>query len=154
MSEPAPRPWTVIKLLGQNERVEAVFVADATSRAIARLVGEDGAEDNAQLIVDSVNECSRLAEAGLKVPDFRLVIRAAAERDAAIEERDRLREALNRACSIDQVDTNDLRELARRCIDLDIYGGGLLERLLGDIDFARAALASLSPTSSAPTSTT
>lgn len=51
-----------------------------------------------------------------------------------------LREAAERICSINQPETQDLRQLAQFCHDQSIYGGGLIERVLGDIEIVRQAL--------------
>ncbi len=51
-----------------------------------------------------------------------------------------LREAAERICSIDQSETQDLRQLAKFCHDQSIYGGGLIERVLADIEIVRQAL--------------
>jgi len=51
-----------------------------------------------------------------------------------------LREAAERICSIDQSETQDLRQLAQFCHDQSIYGGGLIERVLADIEIVRQAL--------------
>jgi len=52
-----------------------------------------------------------------------------------------LREALNRVCYLSPTEAQDLHQLAKLCYDQDIYGGGLIERTLADIEVARAALA-------------
>lgn len=51
-----------------------------------------------------------------------------------------LREAAERICSINQPETQDLRQLAQFCHDQSIYGGGLIERVLDDIEIVRQAL--------------
>ena len=126
-NETSPRPWQVIRMLGIDNEVESVFVADAHSSAIARMVAyAENDEANARLIVDAVNERAKFEEARMEFPDFRPVIIAAGQRDAAIAERDRLRSALHEIVrkvggenynNDDGVDPVDILEIARNALE-------------------------------------
>ena len=52
-----------------------------------------------------------------------------------------MREALESFCAIAESDVQELVRLSKRLIDEDIYGGGIIQKLVSDIGKARAALA-------------
>jgi hypothetical protein len=52
--------------------------------------------------VDAVNERAKFEEARMEFPDFRPVIIAAGQRDAAIAERDRLRDIVRRLADLSE----------------------------------------------------
>ena len=70
----------------------------------------------------------------------RLLTEIKAEVQSAPGSASALREAAERLCSINQPETQDLRQLAKFCHDQSIYGGGLIERVLDDIEIVRQAL--------------
>jgi hypothetical protein len=77
-------------------------VSDADGKPVASCWGggptdqQEKAEANARLIVDAVNTLAEFEAAHMEFPDFRPVIIAAGQRDAAIAERDRLRDIVKR----------------------------------------------------------
>lgn len=91
-AEASPRPW---RLESDNLTLNPPvwFIVDANG---AKVTGGFFLEADAALIVDAVNERAKFEEARMKFPDFRPVIIAAGQRDAAIEERDRLRDIVRR----------------------------------------------------------
>lgn len=129
MSEPSPRPWRVEEnVVGWHS-----FIVDANGDGVAACWrtarGDDEKEQqydeaNAALIVAAVNERAKFEEARMKFPDFRPVIIAAGQRDAAIDERDRLRDLVRRlsrhlANYITSESENDLLREARAAIEED-----------------------------------
>lgn len=90
MSEASPRPWRVMRFSEEDEP-DRIIDANGDEVAIELL------EDDAVLIVDAVNERAKFEAAHMEFPDFRPVIIAAGQRDAAIAERDRLRDIVRRA---------------------------------------------------------
>ncbi len=87
-AEPSPRPWR-IESDNLTLRPPVCFVVDANG---AKVSGGFFSRADAALIVDAVNERAKFEEARMEFPDFRPVIIAAGQRDAAIDERDRLRD--------------------------------------------------------------
>lgn len=88
-NEPSPRPWRVMRFSEEDEP-DRIVDANGDEVAIELL------EADAVLIVDAVNERAKLKAAHMKFPDLRPVIIAAGQRDAAIAERDRLRDIVRR----------------------------------------------------------
>lgn len=87
-NEPSPRPW----------QIDDGEIVDADGLPITPV--DDGAHIsnvNMRLIVDAVNERAKFEEARMEFPDLRPVIIAAGQRDAAIAERDRLRDIVRDA---------------------------------------------------------
>ena len=85
-AEPSPRPWHIAD--GMQETIvddRNNIVANASNNATAAL------------IVDAVNTIAEFEAARMEFPDFRPVIIAAGQRDAAIAERDRLRDIVRNA---------------------------------------------------------
>ena len=84
--EASPRPW----------RVDGIDISDANGEPVTPLYFNEQDEANARLIVDAVNERAKFEAAHMEFPDLRPVIIAAGQRDAAIAERDRLRDIVKR----------------------------------------------------------
>ena len=128
-NEPSPRPWRA----EQNVVGWSSFIVDANGDGVAACWrtarGDDEKERqyneaNAALIVDAVNERAKFEEAHMEFPDLRPVIIAAGQRDAAIAERDRLRDIVRRlsrhlANYITSESENDLLREARAAIGED-----------------------------------
>lgn len=83
-NEPSPRPWHTANFVNGIE--------DANNGKVAANIRDA----DAKLIVDAVNDRAKFEEAHMKYPDLRPVIIAAGQRDAAIAERDRLRDIVKR----------------------------------------------------------
>lgn len=82
----SPRPWSVHY---------GAEIWDANGNMVYNLNGFNrGKKDkeNAAIIVDAVNTLAEFEAAHMEFPDFRQVIIAAGQRDAAIAERDELRD--------------------------------------------------------------
>lgn len=99
--EPSPRPWRVAEsVCGWQNCIEDANGNDIGSCWYNR--DRLRAEADAALIVDAVNERAKFEEARMEFPDLRPVIIAAGQRDAAIAERDRLRDIVRRLITIHQ----------------------------------------------------
>ena len=105
--EPSPRPWRV----EENVVGWSSFIVDANGDGVAACWrtarGDDEKERqyneaNAALIVAAVNERAKFEEAHMKFPDLRPVIIAAGQRDAAVAERDRLRDLVRRFADLSE----------------------------------------------------
>ena len=132
-NEPSPRPWRA----EQNVVGWTSFIVDANGDGVAACWrtarGGDEKERqyneaNAALIVESVNERAKFEAAHMEFPDLRPVIIAAGQRDAAIDERDRLRDIVRKTLrAIDALYTVAapgaiVKELTpdRTCLDVPI----------------------------------
>lgn len=124
--EAGPRPWRVEESIGGWKSC----VSDADGKPVASCWGggptdqREKAEANARLIVDAVNTLAEFEAAHMEFPDFRPVIIAAGQRDAAIAERGRLRDLVRRlshhlANYITSESENDLLCEARAAIGED-----------------------------------
>ena len=91
-NEASPRPWRV-ESDNLTLRPPVCFVVDANG---AKVSGGFFSPADAALIVDAVNTLAEFEAAHMEFPDFRPVIIAAGQRDAAIAERDRLRDIVRR----------------------------------------------------------
>jgi len=91
-NEPSPRPWRVSDGFLDRYSTGHRDIVDAKGELVAVRVSSA----DAALIVDSVNERAKFEAAHMEFPDLRPVIIAAGQRDAAIAERDRLRDIVRR----------------------------------------------------------
>ncbi len=91
-NEPSPRPWQISDGFLDRYSTGHRDIVDAKGEFVAVRVSSP----DAALIVDAVNERAKFEEARMEFPDFRPVIIAAGQRDAAIAERDRLRDIVRR----------------------------------------------------------
>ena len=108
-NEPSPRPWHTANFINGIE--------DANDGKVAANIRDA----DAKLIVAAVNERAKFEAAHMEFPDFRPVIIAAGQRDAAIAERDLLRDIVRRlsrhlANYITSESENDLLREARAAI--------------------------------------
>lgn len=100
-NEPSPRPWTFCPTCGEQRPNSIIVDADGGNVAlVCHFANEEEENRIGNLIVDAVNERAELEAAHMKFPDLRPVIIAAGQRDAAIAERDRLRDIVRRMAKI------------------------------------------------------
>lgn len=127
--EASPRPWFVNGhsieandpdgLWLQNEKTGRGVVANLPSCPKSRMSTKNRktwdaiVEANAALIVDAVNTLAEFEAAHMEFPDFRPVIIAAGQRDAAIAERDRLRDLVKRMIPFVEKCHSDALELSK-----------------------------------------
>lgn len=86
MNEASPRPWS-----WEINDDDQLMLYDKYGNPLGQLF-DHGCEAEANLIVDAVNTLAEFEAAHMEFPDFRQVIIAAGQRDAAIAERDELRD--------------------------------------------------------------
>ena len=101
MSAQHPTPWRAEgRDNGKRGRLRREFWAILDRNEFFVAEGLD--ETTALEIVDAVNERAKFEELRMKFPDFRPVIIAAGQRDAAIAERDRLRDIVRRLSDLSE----------------------------------------------------
>ena len=145
-NEPSPRPWRA----EQNVVGWTSFIVDANGDGVAACWrtarGDDEKERqyneaNAALIVDAVNERAKFEEVHMKFPDLRPVIIAAGQRDAAVAERDRLRDLVRRFADLSESLLANYEYRYRE----DVNSMAFVENTRGFLREARAAIGEDAP---------
>ena len=133
-NEPSPRPWRFEFRPPRMEKPhsdhEKAHFVDANGRDVWL------SRKNAALIVDAVNERAKFEEAHMKFPDLRPVIIAAGQRDAAVAERDRLRDLVRRFADLSESLLANYEYRYRE----DVNSMAFVENTRGFLREARAAI--------------
>lgn len=132
--------WASAKLYAYADRIEAAAKRTAGNAAALREALTAFVDYLTQKRIDEVWAKTTLPEPGLD----RLVAKARAALSAPPEPPSNaaaMRDVVESLCEISPNDEVELSKLSKRLIADDIYGGGLVEKIVRDIAKARAALA-------------